>query len=165
MPISPYLKRLRGFVGTEALLIPGAAAIIHDAQGRVLLQRRSDTGDWGVIGGATDPGEQPAQTSVREAFEETGLRVRPLRLLGVLRFGGIYHNGDQLEMTVSVFRCEIVGGELVALDGESLELEFFPSDALPPSKDVQRYPSWMFAGEDKNAHFNWDEEWLIKDSS
>ena len=163
MPISPYLKRLRGFVGTELLLVPGAAAIIHDADGRVLLQRRSDTRDWGVIGGATDPGEQPAQTLVREAFEETGLRVRPLRLLGVLHFGGMYPNGDKLEMTVSVFRCEIVGGELAALDGESLELEFFLPDALPPSKDVRRYPKWMFEGEDKDAHFNWDEAWLVKD--
>ena len=160
MPISSYLKRLRGFVGRELLLVPGAAAIIHDERRRVLLQRRSDTKDWGVIGGATDPGEQPAQTLVREAYEETGLRVRPLRLLGVLLFAGTYPNGDKLEMTVSVFRCEIVGGELGSLDGESLELEFFSPDKLPPSKDIQKYPPWMFYPEDKPAHFNWDETWL-----
>ena len=160
MPISAYLKRLRGFVGHDRLLIPGAATLILDSSGRVLLQRRRDNGEWGMIGGATDPGEHPAQTAVREAYEETGLRVRPERLLGVLLFQHSYPNGDELEMTVSVFRCSVLGGQLRPLDGESLELDWFSPDALPDSRDVNRYPAWMFYPEEASAHFAWDEAWL-----
>lgn len=159
MPISPYLRTLRDYVGHDLLLVPGAAAIIRDEAGRVLLQKRSDNGEWGVIGGATDPGEHPAQTLIREALEETGLQVRPRRFLGVIMIKTSYPNGDQLEMTVSVFDCQIVGGELAMLDGESLALEFFAPDALPQSAGLRHYPGWMFAGKEQAAFFEWQDTW------
>jgi hypothetical protein len=59
MPISPYLKNLRDFVGQDLLLVPGTAAVVRNAQGDVLLQRRSDNGQWGLLGGAVDPHESP----------------------------------------------------------------------------------------------------------
>ena len=97
MPISDYLKGLRAAIGHEMILNPGVAAIIRDEAGRVLLQKRSDDGSWSLPAGAIDPGESPAQAVVREAYEETGLRVVPEKVAGV--FGGegfrhTYPNGD-----------------------------------------------------------------------
>ena len=160
MPISPYLKNLRGYVGHDLLLVPGSAAIIRDESGRVLLQKRSDNGQWGVIGGATDPGEHPAQTLVREALEETGLHIKPRKFLGVVMIKTSYPNGDRLEMTVSVFDCQITGGKLAMLDGESLELEFFSPDALPESAGLKHYPEWMFKGEARAPFFAWQDDWV-----
>ena len=45
MPISPYMRDLRAKIGHDVLLQPGVAAVIFNADGHVLLQRRSDNGE------------------------------------------------------------------------------------------------------------------------
>jgi 8-oxo-dGTP pyrophosphatase MutT (NUDIX family) len=45
-----------------------------------------DTGGWTLPGGAIDPNVHPADAAVRECLEETGLLVKPERLIGA--FGG-----------------------------------------------------------------------------
>jgi 8-oxo-dGTP pyrophosphatase MutT (NUDIX family) len=134
MPISSWLRELRAVVGRRLLLLPGVAAIVRDGAGRVLFMRRADDGRWGLPAGAIDPGESPAEAVVREVREETGLVVRPMRVAGV--FGGAgyrhrYPNGDEVEWTVAVFDCDVVGGELAARDGEALELRYFAPEEAP----------------------------------
>jgi len=63
-------------------LCVGDAAIIDDA-GKILLIRRADNHKWAMPGGAFSVGETPAQGAMREAFEETGVRCKPLALVGV----------------------------------------------------------------------------------
>jgi ADP-ribose pyrophosphatase YjhB (NUDIX family) len=63
-------------------LAVGDAAII-DNEGRILLIRRADNGLWAMPGGALEVGETPAEGVVREALEETGVRCRPIALVGV----------------------------------------------------------------------------------
>jgi ADP-ribose pyrophosphatase YjhB (NUDIX family) len=53
----------------------GADAAVFDDQGRLLVIRRTDTGQWAVPGGAAEVGEPVGLAAVREAFEETGLDV------------------------------------------------------------------------------------------
>ena len=134
MPISEYLRGLRALVGSRLLLLPGVAAIVRDADDRVLFMRRADNGQWGLPAGAIDPGETPAEAVAREVREETGLDVRPRRVAGI--FGGQgfrvrYENGDEAEYTVIVFDCEVVGGTLSPADGEALELRYFAPDDAP----------------------------------
>jgi 8-oxo-dGTP pyrophosphatase MutT (NUDIX family) len=165
MPISPYLKKLRGFVGNDLLLMPGTAAMIRNAQGDVLLQRRSDNGQWGLLGGAIDPNESPAQAVAREVFEEAGLVVRPVRCTALIKLDTVYPNGDHLQPTVAVFECEIIGGELKSLDGESLELRFFAPDEFPESPMLKPYPKELFAKDYDGFYFEWQEEWLKNSGS
>jgi ADP-ribose pyrophosphatase YjhB (NUDIX family) len=137
MALSEYVRRLRERVGHDLLLLPGTAAVVRDAQGRVLLQRRRDDGLWDLPGGASDAGDSPSEAVVRKVREETGLEVRPLRLLGV--FGGRherarYPNGDEAEFTTIVFECEIVGGELRPEEGEADALRFHPGESPPPMR-------------------------------
>src|SRR4051812_39786059 len=75
MPISPYLKGLRDELGTRLLLMPGVTAVVFDDIGRVLLTERSDNGHWALVAGVMDPGEQLAETAVRECYEETAVRI------------------------------------------------------------------------------------------
>lgn len=143
MAISPYIADLRAKVGHDLIMMCGAAAIIFNDQGEVLLQKRSDNGFWGLPGGAIDPGEDPADAVAREALEETGLIVVPERVIGV--FGGpealvTYPNGDQVAVISIVFLCRVIGGELTLDGDESLELRYFPPYNLP-SPLIERHRS------------------------
>jgi 8-oxo-dGTP diphosphatase len=136
MPVAEWIRQLREIVGTELIVSIGAAAIIRDEQGRILLQQRSDTGRWGLPGGAVDPGEEPAEAAVREAFEETGLHVEPIKLVGL--FGGKgqivqYPNGDRTAYVSATFECRVIGGEIIPISDETLDVRWFAPDELPDS--------------------------------
>lgn len=159
MPISNYLKTLRESVGTALVLVPGAGAVVRDDKGRVLLQRRSDNGRWGLPGGAVDPGEHPAQALVREVFEETGLKVIPGRIAAVVGSSRhTYANGDQAEYTITFFDCQVVGGVLGGLDDETLELRFFAPEEMPDL--VTDLPLHVLTCPNRESFFEWDEAWL-----
>jgi 8-oxo-dGTP pyrophosphatase MutT (NUDIX family) len=132
MPISNYLKSLREKIGHDLVIISGVTALIFNAQNHVLLHRAATDGRWYTIGGAVDPGENVADAAVREVFEETGLRVRPLRIVGVYTDPLVtYPNGDRACYVSTCFVCQNVGGKLEPQDDESLELRYFPTTELP----------------------------------
>lgn len=64
-------------------LVPACGVLAVDEQGRVLLQRRRDTGQWALPMGKMELGETPSQCAIRETREETGIMVRVTGLLGV----------------------------------------------------------------------------------
>jgi 8-oxo-dGTP pyrophosphatase MutT (NUDIX family) len=133
MPMSDYLRRVRSKVGNEFLLMPSVTALIFDSERRVLLLRPSRRDVWVAPGGAVDPDEAPQDALVREVWEETGLLVEPMQLLGV--FGGPeyrvwYANGDEVGYMMAVFECRATGGVLRA-DGEEIaEARYFSSAEL-----------------------------------
>jgi 8-oxo-dGTP pyrophosphatase MutT (NUDIX family) len=113
LAISPYLRSLRERIGHELVLMPSVAVMVRDAAGRLLLVRDRDTGLWQTVGGGMDPGEQPADAAVREASEETGLLVEPVRILGVHAgdlFTLTYPNGDVVAYVGISFAARVVGG-------------------------------------------------------
>ena len=63
--------------------IAGAGAIFHNADGKVLLVKPSYRDTWEIPGGGLEHGEFPFQAAAREVGEETGLELRPGRLLAV----------------------------------------------------------------------------------
>lgn len=113
----------------------GVGVFVVDRLGRILLEKRSDSGMWGLPGGAIDPGESIHQAALREVKEETGLEVRTIRLIGVYsepsqRIVVYPDNGDVRHLVDITLEAEIISGELT-ISPESLELRFFPLDALP----------------------------------
>jgi 8-oxo-dGTP pyrophosphatase MutT (NUDIX family) len=130
-----YVTYLRRFIGHAKVILPGAAGMVRDENGRVLLQRRRDNGLWGFPGGLLDLGESATNTVMREFREEVGLDVQVQRLIGVYtspRFDRSYPNGDTSQLFASFFECRIVGGELRRQESEVLELGWFDLDHLPP---------------------------------
>lgn len=157
--MSPYYRALRARIGTDLLLIPAVAAVVRDDRGRVLIQR-SQHGVWSLPAGAIEPGECPAEAAAREVYEETGLRVRAERVLGV--FGGpeyrwTYSNGDRVEGIVTVFECVRVSGALIHSNDETAFLRWFPIDELPEL--AIPYPDEVLRGAGERACFEWDEAW------
>ena len=126
---------LRRFVGQDPLILVGASGCVRDEGGRILLVRRTDDGNWSVPAGAMELGERIDATLVREVWEETGLEVEPVRLIGVYsgpRFFWVYPNGDPVYVVTAWFDCRIVGGSPHPDRHETSEVRFFPIDALPP---------------------------------
>src|SRR5687767_4916326 len=111
-----------------------ASAVIFDRKGRLLLQQRSDGGQWGLPGGSMEIGESAAQAVVREVREETGLDVRPRRLIGVYSDPRLqvvrYPDGNVWHYVSLCFECTVRGGTLTTCD-ETLALEYFPLHRLP----------------------------------
>ena len=139
MPISPYIRTLRRDVGHGLLLLPGVSAVVFDDTGRVLLGERADNGQWALIAGVMDPGEQPAETIVREVYEETAVHVVPERISSVLtQPPNTYPNGDVTEYVDITFRCRAIGGEARVNDDESLAVGWFPLDDMPPVQPLTR---------------------------
>jgi ADP-ribose pyrophosphatase YjhB (NUDIX family) len=64
-------------------LVVGSSAVTTDDEGRILLQKRSDSGNWALPGGTMDIGETFAQSAIREVNEETGFDVRIDRIIGI----------------------------------------------------------------------------------
>jgi len=122
---------------TSATVIKlGVSVLVEDDAGAVLLELRRDCGLWGMVGGRVDPGESVSETAIRETREETGLEVALTGLQGIYsepkdRIVTYDDNGDERHLVDIVFTGRIVGGRL-ACSHESLRLEFFPKDRLPP---------------------------------
>ncbi|MEU2584053.1 NUDIX domain-containing protein [Streptomyces avermitilis] len=132
MATPDFIRTIRASAGHQLLWLPGVTAIVLDDDGRVLLGRRSDTRKWSVIGGIPDPGEQPASCAVREVYEETAVRCVVERVVLVQALEPVtYDNGDTCQYMDITFRCRAVGGEARVNDDESLEVGWFPLDALP----------------------------------
>lgn len=115
-------------LGKEGQLRIGCSAIIFDAKReKVLLTRRTDNGRWCLPGGGMESGESVAEACEREVWEETGLKVRVKRLLGVYSNPDqlvIYNDGNKVFMVVLNFEVEIIEGEL-GLSNETTEVGYF----------------------------------------
>jgi ADP-ribose pyrophosphatase YjhB (NUDIX family) len=114
-------------------IVPAASAIVVNDAGEILLQKRSDTGQWAIPGGALEIGESIAETIAREVREETGLEVRVERITGVysdprhiVEFG----DGEVRQQFSVCFLCRVVGGELAPGD-EATDAAFFGVEDLP----------------------------------
>ncbi len=109
--------------------------ILRNVRGEILLERRADCGLWGLPGGRMDLGESACETAIRELREETGLEIIVERLVGVYTepVGRViaYEGGDVVQCLTIVVEASFAGGSPV-LSSESLAMEFFAPDQLPP---------------------------------
>lgn len=127
MATPDFIRTIRETAGNQLLLLPGVTAIVFDDDGRVLLGRRADTGKWSVVGGISEPGEEPALTAEREVLEETGVQCVAERLVLAQALQPVqYANGDRCQYLDITFRCRATGGEARVNDDESLEVGWFP---------------------------------------
>lgn len=123
-------------------LLPGGSAIVSDDQGRVLMQRRSDSDNWALPGGVMDVGETLEQCVVREVKEETGLEIEITGLVGIYTDPAhviAYADGEVRQEFNVTYRGRVVGGDLAVSD-ESTDVRFVDPvelDDLPIHETVR----------------------------
>lgn len=125
---------MRAVIGHAPLILVGANVLVLDGERRLLLQRRTDTGLWGLPGGAMEPGETLEETARREVREEAGIEMGRLTLFGVFsgeRLHYKYPNGDEVYDVNVVYVATARRGVLRTDPAEGLELRYFPLDGLP----------------------------------
>lgn len=136
VPQAPYYDSTgRPLPGMPTVIRPGTCAAVFNERGEILLQKRSDNGFWSMPGGGVDPGESVEQGALREVWEETGLRVRMVRLVGVYSdphnyMVTRYPDGNIVHNVSLCFVCERVSGTL-QISHESTDIGYFPITALP----------------------------------
>lgn len=94
---------------------PGVAAVLFDAERRILILRRSRGPYWSLPGGRMDLGESAPECCMRETAEETGLQTRVVRLIGLYTDPAVicaYPDGNVHQSCTALFLCEATGGAL-----------------------------------------------------
>lgn len=132
--------------GWLSLVTPGApgyatpkvstGAACFDAQGRILLGKRGDSGIWFIPTGWQEVGLSPAENVVKEVREETGILCRPVRLIGVRdtrlhRRGptdNISTNPATIHNIALTFLCEALSSEIKLHPKETQAANFFTEE-------------------------------------
>jgi ADP-ribose pyrophosphatase YjhB (NUDIX family) len=107
-------------------LVPGGSALVLDDHGHVLMQRRSDSGNWSLPGGVMDIGETLGQCVVREVKEETGLDIELTGLLGIYTDPNhvIAYTDGEIRQEFNITYLGQVTGGTIAVSHESTEVRF-----------------------------------------
>jgi ADP-ribose pyrophosphatase YjhB (NUDIX family) len=117
-------------------LVVATSAVVTDDAGRILLQRRTDSGNWALPGGGMEISESLADSVVREVKEETGLDVEVTGLVGTYtdpRHIIAYTDGEVRRQFNICYTARVTGGQL-AISDESTELRFIDPaelDSIP----------------------------------
>ena len=116
----------------------GAAIIIRNKKGQILLQERTDRNKWGLPGGCQDLGEDVRETAIREAYEETGIKLNKDELFLIDTLSGesrknSYPNGDIVYNNTSLYLADVSIEDSSNLkgDSETKKLKFFDIEDVP----------------------------------
>jgi ADP-ribose pyrophosphatase YjhB (NUDIX family) len=128
----------RRFVAELGYITPkvGAEAAVFDREGRILLVRRSDDGQWCLPCGWVEPNESPEDAAVREAREETGLEVKSGDLVGVFTRKPGMGYGPHTAVAI-IYLCEVLGGTLRG-SHEAPEVRYWWIEEVPGWHELHR---------------------------
>lgn len=123
-----YIMELRAVVGSRPLIMAGACILVFNTQGHLLLQKRTDSFDWGTLGGSLECGESMEEAAARELYEEAGLHAGTFKFITLLSGKEMYYkysHGDEVYNVIAVYEAHDVVGTPQIRDDEGLELEYF----------------------------------------
>jgi 8-oxo-dGTP diphosphatase len=105
--------------------VPAVGVAVLESERILLVRRRYEpmVGAWALPGGFLEVGESPGAAAMREAREETGLRVSLAGLLGSFR-------GASGGVIFLCYRAVVEGGSMEAGD-DATDVGFFPIGRLP----------------------------------
>ncbi|MFI6362679.1 NUDIX domain-containing protein [Nocardia sp. NPDC050630] len=113
-------------------LVPGGSALVVDEHGAILMQRRSDSGNWSFPGGIMEIGETLEQCVIRETKEESGLDIEITGILGIYtdpQHVIAYADGEVRQEFNITFYGRVIGGR-IEVSSESTEVKFLRLEEL-----------------------------------
>lgn len=97
---------------------------------QILMVRERMDGKWALPGGWADIGLSSKEVVIKEVKEESGLDVRPIRLLGLIDKKFHNHPPSAFHVYKIFIQCEIVGGHFMT-GIETEDVAFYEEDNLP----------------------------------
>lgn len=136
MSIHDYVRDLRTVLGQRPVNWAGAHALILNQQDemQILLQKRTDTGEWGTPGGIAELGESMEDTLRRELQEEAQIKPVVMQLFTIISGEQTYRklpNGDEFYQITAIYVVPEWSGVPVPDGVQCTQLEFFPLSKLP----------------------------------
>ena len=128
-----YIEWIRSRVRKRKIFLVFGTAVLRDANGRILLQKRTDFKFWGLPGGVMELNEDIEACTRRELLEETGLTAGPLRLVGIYthpKYDVTYPNGDKVQQFTICLTGQVNGGNMQVDGTENSKQAFFTPDEV-----------------------------------
>jgi ADP-ribose pyrophosphatase YjhB (NUDIX family) len=129
----PRDKIIREFASESGYQTPkvDVRAVVFRGEHEILLVReKNDQGRWTLPGGWADIGYSPFEVAMKEAEEESGLRVRAVRLLALYDKRKHPHPPQPWYVYKAFVRCEVEGGELAQETAETAGAGWFREEEL-----------------------------------
>ncbi len=112
-----YISEMRKFVGHAPIMCVAAMGIIYNEEKGLLLEKRTDTGEWCVPGGAIELGESLEDALRREVKEETNLDISNPKLFDIkANVHMVYPNKDEVYYTDVVYKYTFIMDVVVDKD-------------------------------------------------
>ena len=168
--VESYVSWLRARIGPRKVLLPCTAALVRNEAGALLWGYSKDFDCWVVPGGYMELGESIVSSVQREALEETGGHVVPVKLIGIYagpRFEVSYPNGDEVQAFTFALECRMLSGILQPDPNEVSELRFWergtmPENTLPSCTNMVRdLDSGKCGFEAPGGSYSPDDEWQV----
>lgn len=132
--------------------------ILKDGKVLMILNTRGENKDrWNFPGGHSESTETPEQCVLREVFEETGLRLKDHKHLGVIRF--FNQNKPESNWKVHIFVAKQISGRL--RESDEGRLNWFDQVNLPINLMWPADKIWVpeaLSGEFRGADIYYNED-------
>ena len=106
-------------------------AVMFNTREEILLVKEKMDGKWSLPGGWADVGQTPSEVAVKEALEEAGAEVIPIRIMAIMDKRCHPHPADIYYIYKIFIECQLVRLDRPDLL-ETSEAGFFSMDDLPP---------------------------------
>lgn len=128
LPIEKIKMDFASEIGYQTPKVETRAAIIKD--NKVLLVKEQLDGKWALPGGYQDVNVSIRENVIKEASEEAGAVVQPLKVVAVLDYNRHHHVNFPLGMVKIFVLCEYISHSFNE-NTETLGAEFYTLDNLP----------------------------------
>ena len=128
-PLEKIQNLFENEVGYQTPKVDVRAVVFKE--NKILMVKEKIDGRWSIPGGWADIGYSPSEIAVKEAREESGAEVKPIRLLAII--DKLKHDYPLSPFhTYKIFiLCDLLNDKIFA-GTETSEVNFFSKDDLPP---------------------------------
>ena len=128
IPVEKVKLDFAGELGYKTPKVETRAAVIKD--NKILLVKEQFDGKWALPGGYQDVNMSIKENAIKEASEEAGAVVNPVKIIAVLDYNRHHHVNFPFGMVKVFVLCEYVSHSFVE-NTETLGAEFYSLDELP----------------------------------